>query len=152
LAANRPSLQPRALIFIVALVALVMMLAAPFRNLMAQREEIKQLEAQLELATNQVEVLESAKARWNDPQFVAAQARARLHYVLPGEIAFTVIGLDGEPTEVENEQSPTAWLNQQPEANTWYKKLLLSWQAADQGIEDIQELLQAEPIRANAPR
>jgi cell division protein FtsB len=152
LSSRGPSLQPRALIFIVALVVLVLMLAAPFRNLMAQREEINKLRAQVELANQQVEILETAKAKWNDQQFVAAQARARLHYVLPGEIAFTVIGLDGEPTEAENEESPTAWLGQQPEANTWYKKLLLSWQAADKGIEDFNELIQPEPIRANAPR
>lgn len=152
MATSGPSLQPRAFIFIVALVVLILMLAPPFRNLMAQREEIKELKAQVELANTQVEILENAKARWNDPQFVAAQARARLHYVLPGEIAFTVIGQDGEPVEVENEQSHTAWLSEQPTADTWYKKLLLSWQAADQGIEDISQLLQAEPIRANAPR
>ncbi len=147
-----PSLNARSLIFIIAIIALVLMLAAPFRNLMAQREEIRRLQAQSDLANQQVEVLENAKSRWNDPQFVAAQARARLHYVLPGEIAFTVIGLDGEPTDVENEQSPTAWLERQPEANTWYKKLFLSWQAADKGIEDISELIQPEPFRANAPR
>lgn len=128
------------------------MLAAPFRNLMAQRQEINQLQAQLEMANEQVAVLEAAKAKWGDPQFVSAQARARLHYVLPGEIAFTVIGLDGEPTEVENQQSPTAWLARQPEANTWYKKLFVSWQAADKGIADISELIEPEPIRANAPR
>jgi cell division protein FtsB len=147
-----PSLNVRALIFIIAIIALVLMLAAPFRNLMAQREEISRLQAQSELANQQVEVLENAKSRWNDPQFVAAQARARLHYVLPGEIAFTVIGLDGEPADVDNQQSPTAWLERQSEANTWYKKLFLSWQAADQGIEDISELIQPEPFRANAPR
>ncbi len=152
MASRGPSLQPRALIFIVALMVLVLMLAAPFRNLMAQREEINKLKAQVELANQQVEILEAAKIKWNDQQFVAAQARARLHYVLPGEIAFTVIGLDGELAEVEDEESPTAWLGQQPEANTWYKKLLLSWQAADKGIEDLDELIQPEPIRANAPR
>lgn len=129
---------------------MVLMLAGPFRNLIAQRHEINQLQTQLEMANEQVAVLEVAKTKWNDPQFVAAQARARLHYVLPGEIAFTVIGLDGEPAEIENQQSPTAWLARAPEANTWYKKLYVSWQAADKGIEDISGLI--EPIRANAPR
>lgn len=150
--ARGPSLKPRALILGVALVLMFLMLAAPFRNLMAQRQEIAELQAQVELAQEQVEILETAKAKWNDPLFVAAQARARLHYVLPGEIAFTVIGKDGEPTELTDVPSPTAWLSVQPEADTWYKKILLSWRAADQGIADIDELAQPEPIRANAPR
>ena len=36
-------------------------------------------------------------AQWNDPAFVAIQARQRLHFVLPGEVGYVVLEADSAP-------------------------------------------------------
>ena len=72
------------------------MLASPIRDLVAQRARIEALKIQVAQSEKQVQMLRDLQAKWQDPNFVAAQARARLHYVMPGEIVFSVIGLDGD--------------------------------------------------------
>lgn len=39
--------------------------------------------------------LQVQRKRWDDPAYVRAQARERLHYVLPGETSYVVV--DGQP-------------------------------------------------------
>ena len=36
-------------------------------------------------------------AKWNDPAFVAVQARERLHFVLPGQVGYVVLEADDAP-------------------------------------------------------
>ena len=57
------------------------MLASPIRDLVAQRARIEALKIQVAQSEKQVQMLKDVQAKWQDPNFVAAQARARLHYV-----------------------------------------------------------------------
>src|SRR5206468_7960251 len=41
--------------------------------------------------------LQAQIARWNDPAYVATQARERLGWLVPGETGYTVVGADGKP-------------------------------------------------------
>ena len=57
------------------------MLASPIRDLVAQRARIEALKIQVAQSEKQVQMLKDVQAKWQDPNFVAAQARARLHYL-----------------------------------------------------------------------
>jgi len=92
---RRPSINGRLVVMLSAFIILILMLASPIRDLVAQRARIEALKIQVQQSEKQVELLREVQAKWNDPNFVAAQARARLHYVMPGEIVFSVIGLAG---------------------------------------------------------
>ena len=48
-----------------------------------------------------------AQARWQDPAYVEAQARERLHYVLPGETRYVVLGPDEAPARRTTGDEPT---------------------------------------------
>jgi hypothetical protein len=61
-------------------------------------------------------------AKWNDPDYVASQARARLHFVFPGERQYIIIG-NGEITEGEQE---TKVSEQLPIGLPWYSRLISS--------------------------
>jgi cell division protein FtsB len=90
--ARRNKLTGRAALLALVLCALVVALAYPTRQYIAQRAEIADQRRAAEAAQAQVEQLREEKARWEDPEYVEAQARERLHYVLPGETGYQVAG------------------------------------------------------------
>ena len=82
---------------VLALVAatLLVTLAVPVRAWFSQRAEIASLRADVDAARDRVAALQIERQRWEDPAFVAAEARRRLHFVLPGEVGFVTLGADG---------------------------------------------------------
>lgn len=90
--AKGPSFTGRALILAVVAATLVLTLAVPVRGWFAQRAEIAGLRADVDAARERVAALEVETQRWDDPAFVAAEARRRLHFVLPGEVGFVTLG------------------------------------------------------------
>jgi hypothetical protein len=62
---------------------------------------------------DRVDALAEQKQRWEDPRFVAAQARVRLNMVKPGQ--FALIALERQDARQEEIQ--------QPPTTTWYEKL-----------------------------
>lgn len=116
------SLTGRALVLLIVVVVMAFALAVPLRAWFAQRAEIAELRAGVEAARERVAALEDEKARWEDPAFVAAQARERLHFVLPGEVGFVALGLD----QVTN---PSA--EQAAATRPWYVSLWRSIERAD---------------------
>lgn len=89
----------RALVLVLALGALVATVALPIRNWFGQRAEIASLQADLEATKVRVADLLVERERWNDPAFIAAESRRRLHFVFPGEIGYVSLGADGRPAE-----------------------------------------------------
>jgi hypothetical protein len=75
----------------VAVCAVVLSLAYPLQEFLAQRNEIRDVRAQNAAARLRVAALEEQRQRWSDPAYVKAQARSRLHMVMPGEMAFVVL-------------------------------------------------------------
>lgn len=116
------SLTGRAFILGLVAVTLFLALAVPVRAWFAQRAEIATLRSGVESARERVAALEDEKQRWEDPSFVAAEARRRLHFVLPGEIGFVALGLETVTGQSEQEQAAT---------RAWYDTLWRSVQKAD---------------------
>ena len=110
----RARLTGRAGILALALCATMVSVAYPLQQYFAQRAQLDAVNAQNAAVARQVAKLQVQLNDWNDPDFVMIQARAQLHYVLPGQIGFTVpqTGTSLEPIGIP---SPTG----QP----WYDNL-----------------------------
>ena len=80
----------RAAILAAMVCVLTLTIAGPVRTYFAQRTEMKQLTASESALRAQIEELEGQKARLADPVFIAAQARERLGFVMPGDIPYQV--------------------------------------------------------------
>jgi hypothetical protein len=98
----------------------VLAYAYPLRVYLAQQAEIARLEADPAAQRERIEQLAAEVARWNDDEYVKAQARQRLLLVEVGEQIY-VVGVD--PTTTEDEGDPTP--------PTWYEQLWTSVQTAD---------------------
>ncbi|MFD8074417.1 septum formation initiator family protein [Streptomyces sp. NPDC059718] len=121
---GRNRLTGRAALLALVVCALVVALAYPMRQYVAQRSQIADQRKQAEQARKRVDELREEKARWQDPEYVKAQARARLHYVLPGETAYTVV----EPTGAAAPEDPGARRSDSAARRPWYANL---WDGVD---------------------
>jgi hypothetical protein len=99
--------------------------AWPVKEYFRQRGELARLRVDTATTQARVDALQAEKDRWADPAFVEAQARDRLHFVMPGETAYVVL-LPGHPVAPPTLPKPTPV---QPDA--WYDQLWASVQAAD---------------------
>ena len=98
---RRPRFTGRAAVLVLVLAVLTVSYASSLRAYLQQRSHIGDLRAQIAEREASINDLEREKQRWNDPAYVKAQARARFGYLMPGESGFEVIGVDGEPLEVQ---------------------------------------------------
>jgi len=80
----------RAAILAAVICVLTLTIAGPVRTYFSQRTEMKQLKATEEQLRAQIAELEQQKVKLGDPVFIAAQARERLGFVMPGEIPYQV--------------------------------------------------------------
>jgi cell division protein FtsB len=80
----------RAAILAAVICVLTLTIAGPVRTYFAQRTEMKQLKATEEQLRAQITGLEEQKVKLGDPVFIAAQARERLGFVMPGDIPYQV--------------------------------------------------------------
>lgn len=109
----------RAAILAAVVCVLTLTIAGPVRTYFGQRTEMTQLEASEAQLRQQIAELEEQKAKLADPVFIAAQARERLGFVLPGEIPYQVqlppgAALPGAPTDELTEAAST---------DPWYTSL-----------------------------
>jgi cell division protein FtsB len=96
---DRPNLTGRAAMLALVVCMLAISLAYPLREYLAQRSDIGQLRAEVSEQEKRVAELRKARERWSDPAYVEAQARERLHYVMPGETSYVVLGADEERSD-----------------------------------------------------
>ena len=74
----------RAAILAAVVCVLTLTIAGPVRTYFAQRTEMRQLAATEAALRHQIADLEQQKGKLADPAFIAAQARERLGFVMPG--------------------------------------------------------------------
>ncbi|WNI15829.1 FtsB family cell division protein [Actinacidiphila sp. ITFR-21] len=138
--ARRSRLTGRAALLALVLCALVVALAYPMRQYIAQRSDIADQRRAAQRAEEKVEQLREEKARWQDPDYVRAQARDRLHYVLPGETGFRMTG--PLPTAAAGPAARHGASDEAAARRPWYDNL---WDGVDQADEA------AAPSRRRAP-
>ncbi|WP_051940029.1 FtsB family cell division protein [Phaeacidiphilus oryzae] len=127
---RRPRMTGRAAVLGLVLCAVVAALAYPTRQFVAQRQQISQQRAAADLAKRQLEAERRQLARWQDPAFVAAQARERLHYAFPGETPFVAVVPGSSGSSAGAGSSGTSYQAAAP-GQPWYANLWDSLDAAD---------------------
>lgn len=96
-------LTRRAAVLALLLVVVAVLLAPYLRAYVQQRAEIAALEQEVAERRQRVAELEDQSRRWQDPAYVAAQARERLRFVWPGETGYVVLDA---PQEQERAADP----------------------------------------------
>ncbi len=127
--AGRPRFTSRATVLVLVLCSLVAILAYPTRQFISQRSQISAQRAKAEQVRQQVEDLRREKTRWQDPEFVKAQARARLHYAMPGETPF--ISVEPAAAGTSSPGAAAGPTGQVRAAKPWYASVWDSVDAAD---------------------
>jgi cell division protein FtsB len=95
----------RAAVLAAVVCVLTLTVAGPVRTFFAQRTEMHQLATTEAALRQQIADLEQQKGKLSDPAYIAAQARERLGFVLPGDIPYQVQlppGAAAAPTEPGN--------------------------------------------------
>ena len=93
----RSGLTTRAAVLALVVCGLVLSAAVPLREYLSQRGEIGQIAAAQRTQRARVAVLEQQVAQLQDPAYVRSQATLRLHYVLPGQTAYVLLGPGDRP-------------------------------------------------------
>ena len=124
----RHALTGRAVLLLVVLAALAVTLAIPVRAWLSQQAEIAALQGDIAASQDRIADLQQQVEDWNDPAFVIAQARSRLHFVFPGEVGYVVLGSDDRPMSTDPQP--------QDIAAPWYASLWESTRQADRSGAD----------------
>ena len=103
------------------MVFLAVLLIPTLRGYLQQRSQIDALNDQVTRQQQTVNNLQRERNRWNDPNYVAQQARERLGFAKPGERAYIVIDDQGKKQQVED---GTGVRNDKAgQARPWYGQL-----------------------------
>lgn len=99
-------------------------LAPPLQRYFAQRAQINALRVQLHDSQATLDAATNELAKWNDPAYVASQARTRLHYIFPGEHQYIVLGAT---TEASSGNKAAGVISTDiPAGLPWYAKVISS--------------------------
>jgi cell division protein FtsB len=94
---RRSNLTGRAAVLALVVCLLAISLAYPLREYLSQRGDIADYRATVAEQEERVAELQTQHERWSDEAYVRAQARERLHYVMPGETSYVVLESDDAP-------------------------------------------------------
>jgi cell division protein FtsB len=126
---RRSRLTGRAAVLALVFCSLIAVLAYPTRQFIGQRAQIAQQQAAARQARIQVEQLRQEKARWQDPAYVEAQARERLHYGFPGETQFSAV--DPSPSAGASAAAASGVPQSGAVTQPWYDNMVESLNRAD---------------------
>ena len=123
---RRSNLTGRAAVLALVVCLLAISLAYPLREYLSQRSDISDFRARVTEQEARVAELRAQHERWEDNDYVEAQARERLHYVMPGETSYVVLEADEAPAQdgVVEAQAPAA------ARSPWFTDLWNSVEAA----------------------
>lgn len=133
----------RAAILAVVVCVLTLTIAGPVRTYFSQRTEQQQLAAAESQLRSQIANLEQQKGKLADPAYIAAQARERLGFVMPGDTPYQVQLPDGALVPAAPPAPPPTAHTNQP----WYTALWHTIADQPHGVAPIP----AAPGPADAP-
>lgn len=113
-----PRLTSRATVLVLIVAVLVVSYASSAKAYLQQRHEIRDTQTEITQKQAHIASLQDQVDRWNDPAYVAIQARERFGYVMPGQTAYVALDANGHkiaPTAelgkpvTATPGTPTAW-------------------------------------------
>jgi cell division protein FtsB len=119
---QRRNTNSRTLVLGFFLFFLALAIAPPVQHYFSQRAEISAVESQIKAGNSALTQARKELELWRDPEFVKSQARARLHFVLPGERQYIVTDAATEAADA----SKTEVASNIPVGLPWYNRLIAS--------------------------
>ncbi len=126
---HRPPVIRPATALIGVLVVLTLLVAPYVRPWVGQRSQITAAQNDVAALQQRVADLKVERARWDDPFYVKTQARQRLGYVLPGEIAYSVLD-DTAQSESADPREASVAVPDRDASRPWYGTLWRSIETA----------------------
>ncbi len=114
----------RLLIVFIALFIAAITLAPPVQQYFVQRAQISSLQANVSDNSRELAAARAELEKWRDDNYIKAQARARLHFVLPGEREYIVIGTPGG--SVQKNTTAAQVSEKFPLGIPWYSRVISS--------------------------
>jgi hypothetical protein len=108
----------------VAIASVVRALALPGQVWGAQRGQIHAVESQTREQQQRILELRKQQERWKDPDYVRQQARVRLHFAMPNETTYVVLG------KPEGKKAKQKAATDSTLTGPWYSQLWQSVEAA----------------------
>lgn len=140
-------LTRRAIALAVIMAMLMLSYASSLRVYLRQEQDAATARQQIAERDAAIASLQDEVERWKDDDYVKAQARDRLGWVMPGEVGFRVIGADGKPLGGGATISGVGTLPSGEHATTWWERLEGSLSAADEPVA----AQSADPTPITAP-
>lgn len=131
MAEPRRGLTSRSLVLGLVLVFLVTFLASPLQQYFEQRAQINAVRADIAATQERITQARTDLQRWQDPAYVRAQARERLHFVVPGETQYIVVDANGDGVATDDPQLPV--VERISGEGTWYGRIISSIEIAAYG-------------------
>jgi cell division protein FtsB len=122
-------LTGRAAVLCMLLIGLLLAYAYPVRVYLSQQNEIDQLERSQAAQRQHIDDLAGQLQKWNDDEYVKAQARGRLLFVLPGEKPLVVVDNQAKT----GASAGTSSVGGKVDGTPWFDKLWSSIRTADRG-------------------
>jgi cell division protein FtsB len=119
----------RALILGAVVVLLVVLLAAPLHRYLAARSAVNQSVAARDAGQKDLAQLQQLNKQLSDPAYIAAQARARLQYAMPGDTVYQVVQ-PGQRSGIESSTGKNTGTTTIA-GDTWNERLWGSVKTAD---------------------
>lgn len=114
-----PGLTKRGLALIAVTVLSLSALLPTVNSYIAQRQQLQALQTEVSQQKNDVESLQAEVDKWDDPTYVAAQARERLLFAMPGETQYRLTDTSGKELPMTQDQRRA----QEAARKDWYTTL-----------------------------
>lgn len=121
------TLSVRWLALVLVLGILMVLLVPNLYAWLKQEEELRSINQQVQAAQQRNADMSEKLELWNDPEYVASQARERLGYVKPGETQYTVV----DPGDGYRDQAQVAAAADEGPARPWIQVVGILLQEAD---------------------
>ncbi|MEL4505352.1 septum formation initiator family protein [Luteococcus sp. H138] len=124
----------RAIALLVVCAVLLLSVASSLRVYLRQERELATAQQQIAERTQANAQLADEIERWQNPDFVKAQARERLGWVVPGEVGYRVIDANGQPVGGGVSIGSVRSLPEGEHATAWWDRMAGSLAAADEPL------------------
>ena len=105
---RRPALVRPFTMLMGTLVILTLLLAPALKPWIEQRSALAQMREDVATTKKDVDALTTDRNQWRDPDYVRAQARERLNFVLPGQTRYVVIDDRPKPQPTDPSRAAAA--------------------------------------------
>ena len=121
---TKKGISGRLLVLFLVVFAMAITLAPPTQHYFAQRAQINALQANVADKQKKLSDALVELQLWRDPNYVKSQARERLHFVMPGERQYIVIGTNQTVSTDANTAAPVS--EKFPIGIPWYARVISS--------------------------